>query len=149
MITRTSIGTTEAQRAIAAGVAMATERSQPMAFAVVDNVGALIACLRMDGAPARILTHALRKAYTAAEMGRDTAEFGRNLRERGGSLGQWGNDGLTTLPGGCTVFCRGEVVGAVACGGSPSEVDELIAAAMARAIAPDAQGPAGPRIDKA
>lgn len=107
-----------------------------MAFAVVDNVGAPIACLRMDGAPARILTHALRKAYTAAEMGRDTAEFGRNLRERDGSLAQWGNPQLTTLPGGCTVFYDGAVVGAVACGGCPSDVDELIAAAMAHAIGP-------------
>jgi glc operon protein GlcG len=134
MITRTSLGTAEAQRAIAAGVEMATQRGQPMAFAVVDDVGAPIACLRMDGAPARILTHALRKAFTAAEMGRDTAEFGRNLRERGGNLAQWGNPQLTTLPGGCAVLCAGAVVGAVACGGSPSDVDELIAAAMARAI---------------
>ena len=134
MITRTSLGTVEAQRAIAAGVELAALHGQPMAFAVVDNVGALIACLRMDGAPARILTHALRKAYTAAEMGRDTAEFGRNLHARGGSLAQWGNRRLTTLPGGCTVFCNGEVIGAVACGGSPSAVDEEIAAAMSRAI---------------
>jgi uncharacterized protein GlcG (DUF336 family) len=134
MITRTTIGTEEAQRAIAAGVELATQHGYKMAFAVADHVGALIACLRMDGAPARILTHAIRKAYTAAEMGRDTAEFGRNLRDRGGDLVQWGNPQLTTLPGGCTVFLNGEVVGGVACGGSPTEMDERIAAAMVRAI---------------
>jgi uncharacterized protein GlcG (DUF336 family) len=87
----------------------------------------------MDGAPARTLTHALRKAFTAAEMGRDTARFGKDLQDRRGGLDQWGNLDLTTLPGGCVVVLDGEVVGSVACGGAPTELDVEIARAMCAA----------------
>ena len=104
-----------------------------MSFAVADSAGALIACLRMDGAPARTLTHAIRKAYSAAEMGRDTSRFARDLEERGGNLEQWGNSQLTTLTGGCVVM-RGEaVLGGVAGGGPPPAEDEAIARMMVAA----------------
>ena len=128
-----SLGLNEARRAIAEGVAQAEQRGQAMSFAVTDHCGALIMCERMDGAPARTLTHAMRKAYTSAEMGRDTARFGDDLRERGGGLDQWGNPELTTLPGGCVVAREGGVLGAVACGGAPTQVDQEIARAMAGA----------------
>ncbi len=97
---------------------MAQERSLLMAFAVADRWGALIACERMDGTPSRNLTHAIRKAFTSGEMGRDTTLFADQLRERSGDLVQWGNPMLTTLAGGCVVQKDGEVLGAVACGGA-------------------------------
>lgn len=126
-----SLGLDEARRAIAEGTAQAERRGHLMSFAVADHCGALIACERMDGAPARTLTHAIRKAYTAAEMGRDTARFGDDLKERGGGLDQWGNAKLTTLPGGCVVESESGVVGAVACGGAPTKIDQEIAREMA------------------
>jgi uncharacterized protein GlcG (DUF336 family) len=130
MLKSESLGLNEARRAIAEGVAQAEQRGHAMSFADADHSGALIMCERMDGAPARTLTHAIRKAYTAAEMGRDTARFGDDLRDRGGGLDQWGNAKLTTLPGGCVVVSQGSVVGAVACGGAPTQIDVEIARAM-------------------
>jgi len=130
MLKLETLGFDEAMRALDAGREGARGRGLVMSFAVVDHAGALIACQRMDGAPARTLTHAMRKAYTAAEMGRDTSRLSQDLQERGGNLSQWGNRRLTTLGGGCVVKKDDRVVGAVACGGAPTAVDEDIAQIM-------------------
>jgi uncharacterized protein GlcG (DUF336 family) len=128
-----SLGLVEAERAVAAGVAAARIRGAAMAFAVTDHAGELIMVVRMDGAAARIVRHAIRKAYTAAIMGRNTLAFRRDLEERGGSLDQWGDSCLTTLQGGVVVKKREIVLGAVACGGATIEGDEEIAHGMAQA----------------
>lgn len=128
-----TLGLAEAQQAIDAGLQEARRQGLVMAFAVADHAGALIACQRMDGAPARNLEHAIRKAFTAAEMGRDTSRFARDLTERGGNLAQWGNSRLTTLAGGCVVMRNSQPVGAVACGGAPTQTDETVARLMADA----------------
>jgi uncharacterized protein GlcG (DUF336 family) len=133
MIDLQSLGLVEAERAIATGVASARARGAAMAFAVTDHAGELIAVLRMDGAAARILHHAIRKAYTAAIMGRNTLAFRRDLDERGGSLAQWGDLRLTTLQGGVVVKKQKIVLGAVACGGATIDADEEIAHSMAQA----------------
>jgi Haem degrading protein HbpS-like len=46
-----------------------------MAIAVTDEAGSLVFGARMEQAAARILTHAIRKAYTSAVMQRDTITF--------------------------------------------------------------------------
>jgi len=74
MIQRVSLGLEEAQRAIAAVLEEAKREGRPVAVAVVDANGDVISCARMDGAHARVLRFAVRKAYTAAVMGRDTLE---------------------------------------------------------------------------
>ena len=79
MIPQLSLGPEEAQRAIAAVFDQAKKDGRPVAVAVVDNHGELIASARMDGAHARVLRHAIRKAYTAAVMGRDTLAFKKDI----------------------------------------------------------------------
>ncbi|MBL8549261.1 MAG: heme-binding protein [Hyphomonadaceae bacterium] len=135
MLVHHSLSQGEARAALEAGLAAARARGVVVALAVGDRTGEIIACERMDGAPARNLKHAFRKVFTAAEMGRDTSVFGDQLRQRGGDLVQWGDPRLTNLPGGLAVIRDGEVVGAVACGGAPSDVDIEIARAMAAATA--------------
>lgn len=115
-------------------MAEAEARGLIMGFAVTDHAGALIAAARMDGAPARLLRHAMRKAFTSAEMGRNTLAFQRDLDMRGGNLEQWGNPDLTTLPGGLAVKEGAQVCGAVACGGGPLDADEAVARAMVVAM---------------
>ncbi len=130
MLHHKSLSVVEARAALAAGLDLARAQSQPMAFAVVDRAGELIVCERMDGAAARVLKQAIRKAFTAAEMGRDTAVFGQQLRERGGDLVQWGDPRLTNLPGGMVVLLDGDVVGGVGCGGATATIDMAAAQAM-------------------
>jgi glc operon protein GlcG len=81
----------------------------------------------MDGAPARVMTHAIRKAYTAAVMGRDTLKFKADLATRGGNLAEWGDARLTTLQGGVVVRVNGQVVGGLGVGGNTTERDTAIA----------------------
>jgi glc operon protein GlcG len=128
-----SLGLIEAEKAIAGGIAAARALGKAMAFAVADHSGEMIATARMDGAHPRILRHSVRKAYTAAVMGRHTLAFKRDLKEREGALDQWGDAKLTTLPGGLVVELNGKYVGAVGAGGGGPD-DEAVARAMVKAM---------------
>jgi len=128
-----SLGLLEAEKAIAGGIAAARSMGKAMAFAVADASGEMIATARMDGAHPRILRHSVRKAYTAALMGRHTLSFKRDLEEREGALDQWGDRNLTTLPGGLVVQAQGKFVGAVGAGGGGPD-DEAVARAMVTAM---------------
>lgn len=134
MLTRHMIGFEEAQRAIEAARKEAEKDGQPMSFAVADSYGELIACLRMDGSPPRVLRHSIRKAYTAGIMHRGTLEFKAQFRERDSSLDDWGDMRLTTLQGGMPVRHKGEVVGAVGVGGNSVTRDTEICRIAIQAI---------------
>ena len=117
MVPQLSLGLEEAQRAIAAVFDQAKKDGRPVAVAVVDNHGDLITCARMDGAHARVLRYAIRKAYTAAVMGRDTVAFKKDIQDAGRSLSDYGDPLLTTLQGGLVVRSGNQIVGAIASGG--------------------------------
>jgi glc operon protein GlcG len=119
MVPQLSLGLEEAQRAITAVFEQAKKDGRAVAVAVVDNHGELIACARMDGAHARVLRHAIRKAYTAAVMGRDTLALKKDMVDAGRTLGDYGDSSLTTLQGGLVARSGDQVVGAIASGGSP------------------------------
>lgn len=134
MLEQRSLGWDEAQRAIAAVFEAAAANGTVMSVAVVDNHGDLIACGRMDGSHARVLKHSIRKAYTAAIMGRDTLAFKRDLYERDGNLDEWGDPTLTTLQGGLVVKSDSQVVGGLGVGGSSLRQDEEVARVGLRAM---------------
>jgi len=123
MLQELSLGLEEAERAIAAVFAQAKKDGRAVAVAVADVHGDLIACARMDGAHARVLKHAIRKAYTAAVMGRDTLAFKKDMQEADRSLSDYGDSSLTTLQGGLVVRSGKKVIGAIAAGGSPKQRD--------------------------
>jgi glc operon protein GlcG len=126
MLVRHMLGLPEAQCAIDAFLREAMKDAQPMAIAVTDSYGELIAAQRMDGAPPRVLRHAMRKAFTAGFMHRGTLEFKAQFKDRDSSLDEWGDMRLTTLQGGLPVRYNGEVVGAVGVGGNSIERDTEI-----------------------
>jgi len=123
MLPQLSLGLEEAQRAITAVFEQAKIDGRAVAVAVVDNHGELIACARMDGAHARVLRHAIRKAYTAAVMGRDTLAFKKDMQDAGRTLSDYDDGSLTTLQGGLVVRVDKQIVGAIASGGSPRQRD--------------------------
>ncbi len=134
MQTRECLGLGQAQRAIAAVLEEATRQGKPMAVAVVDDRGDPIASARMDGVPERVLRFALRKAYTAAVMGRDTLVFKKLLVDTGRTLADYGDPMFTTLQGGLTVTVDGRVVGGFAVGGNTVTGDEEVARVGLRAL---------------
>ncbi len=145
-----TLSAVEAEKAIAAGRAMAQRYGRAMAFVVADREGELIATYRMDGAAARNLRQAIRKARTAAVMARNTLTFKRDLEDRNGNLDEWGDPMLTTLQGGYVVkpvdvverqairmqvdATDDIVLGSVACGGASNELDEDVARTMVSAM---------------
>ena len=118
MIEKMSLGLEEAQRAIAAIFEQAEKEGRPLAAAITDNNGDLISCARMDGAHARVLQHAIRKAHTAAIMARDTVTFQKTMQQRGRTLADYGDPSLTSLQGGLVIVSGGQVVGGIGSGGS-------------------------------
>lgn len=102
-------------------------------MAVVDDAGNLLAYARMD----RCLrpTFALRKAYTSALRGMDTAAFAEQLRTQNRSLESFGDPQLIALAGGVVAMYDGAVIGAIGVGGLPSGLDdEAIAKAGLQAL---------------
>ena len=134
MIHIESLGYEEAQRGIAAVIEAAGAEGHPMSVAVVDCHGELLACARMNGSHARVLKHAIRKAYTAAVMGRDTLSFKYDLWERNGNLDEWGDPTLTTLQAGLVAMSERKIAGAIGVGGNSLARDEEIARIGLRAM---------------
>jgi glc operon protein GlcG len=143
MLLKRMIGADEAQRAIDAAIREANKDGVPMSFAVVDTYGEVVVATRMDGSAARVLRHAIRQAYTAGIMQRDTVEFKKQLVERDGNLDEWGDAMLTTLPAGVAILYEGEVVGAIGVGGNSLARDQEIAAIGAQAVAFDGGAKSG------
>jgi uncharacterized protein GlcG (DUF336 family) len=113
----------------------AARDGRKMAFCVVDEAAALIFAERMEGCDARILEHAVRKAYTSATMKRSTLFFRDQNAELGKTLADWGGGELTQLPGGTDIKIGGECWGAVGVGGNTPERDVELAELARKALA--------------
>ena len=135
MWNKSMISLEQAQNAITAMIAdynRDTNRRK-VDMAVVDDAGNLLAYARMD----RCLrpTFAIRKAYTSAVRGIDTAAFAEQLSSTGRSIESFGDPQLIALAGGVAVIHEGQVVGAIGVGGLPSGLDdEAIARAGVAAL---------------
>lgn len=128
MFQQNRLGLADAQRARDAILAALTATDSPVALAIADEHGVPILLLRQDGAPARMLSRARAKAYTAAVLGRDTVEFRDNgVKATQRTLDDWGDPMLTTLQGGLAVRSNGSVVGGIAMSGNTTIRDEALA----------------------
>ena len=125
MLVQRSLGLDDAQRVITAVVDYAKAHNKHVAVVVVDRVGDLISCAKMDGRSVRFLKAAHRKAYSAAVFEMDTDGIIKfwNRQEEHGHRGphDWNDPMLTTLPGGLCITHDGKVVGAISVAGGGSE----------------------------
>ncbi|MDP9226903.1 MAG: heme-binding protein [Actinomycetota bacterium] len=128
MFQQIKLGLAEAERARDAIVAALAASDSPIALAVADEHGVPILLLRQDGAPARMLSRARSKAYTAATIGLDTVEFrDQHVKAQQRTLDDWGDPMLTTLQGGLVIRVNGNVVGGIAMSGNTTIRDEALA----------------------
>lgn len=128
MFRQHKLGLQEAERARDAVLAALSATDSPAALAVADEHGLPILLMRQDGAPARMLGRARAKAYTAANLGLDTAVFrDEHVKARQRTLDDWGDPQLTTLQGGLAIKVDGEVVGGIAMSGNTTVRDEALA----------------------
>ena len=106
---------------------------KPVAAAVVDDHGDLIAFGRMDGASPRAVSGAINKAYTAARMGRDTHVFAQLLKDQGYHHDWFGDRRFTGLKGGVAVNAANSCLGGLGVAGRSAEEDyELTQKGLAR-----------------
>ncbi len=128
MFQQHKLGLEEAERARDAILAALTAADSPVALAIADEQGVPILLLRQDGAPARMLSRARAKAYTAANLGLDTVVFrDEHVKAKLRALEDWGDPLLTTLQGGLVVKLNGKVVGGIAMSGNSTTRDEALA----------------------
>lgn len=79
---------------------------RPVAMAIVDDAGNLLAYQQMDGLRMFTRRHAMRKAYTAAITGMNSGQFGEDcLKSRGTTVREIGGD-LELTPGAGGVVVR-------------------------------------------
>ena len=135
--TRPLLDVAECMDAVDAILEAAVEGSrQPMALAIVDEYGALLAFASMDGTSPFVREFAIKKAYTAALMRADLKEFGERRQAQGRSVADYGDPNLVGATRGGVVIRRsqdGHVLGGIGVsGGTPEEDDAVARAGLAR-----------------
>jgi uncharacterized protein GlcG (DUF336 family) len=132
---RTSLGLPDALRAVDAVLAAAQgEPDRPVAVAVVDPDGELVAYARMDGTGHVPRRMAIRKARTSARMGLPSGEVVSRLGSSGVVLADLDDPGLCGIPGGLPVRHGAVVVGGVGVSGRAAEEDLALARAGVDAL---------------
>ncbi len=131
-----SITLEQAEKAVQAAKAKASDIDTLMNIAIVDAGANLVAFARMDGAWLGSLDIAQKKARTARYFDMPTGEIGK-LAQPGGPLYniEHSNGGLISFPGGLTIKnASGEVIGAIGVSGSSVENDHTVAQAGVDAL---------------
>lgn len=98
---------------------------EPVAMAIVDGTGNLLAYQTLDNLRLFSRRHALRKAYTAAVLGTDTGANAQRLHGQGRSISELGDANLTHGQGGLVIRKDGVILGGIGVGGYTSgQADE-------------------------
>ena len=104
MAERPTISFAQAQAAMAAMIEKATRTPElPVSMAIVDAAGNLLAFATMDNLRLFTPRHAVRKAYTAAITGLNSAVHAEWLKTRELTVGDFGGDPMLTPSGGGVV----------------------------------------------
>lgn len=126
----------QAEAAISAAKAKATEINTLMNIAVVDSGTNLVAFAHMDDAWLGSIDISQRKARTARYFNMNSGEIGK-LSQPGGPLYniEHSNGGLISFPGGVLIKnSDGAILGAIGVSGDSVENDHIVAQAGADAI---------------
>lgn len=111
----------------------------PVAAAVVDPSGELVAFARLDGTPGIAIEIAINKAYTAARTKRPTRALAEQMRNEQKQLEIFGDARLTYFHGGVPVIAAsGDVAGGLGVSGRAEEDDDALAAAALTSLNLDA-----------
>ncbi len=120
----------------------ATDGRGPVAAAVTDSCGHVLAFLRGDQAPLRASRLATMKAYTASRFGQATADVARQVAASGRTLSEYGDRRFTGLAGGVPIMgASGVLIGALGVSGrAPADDDVLARTVLATAGLGPGQG---------
>lgn len=132
----TPIDLATATKVLDAAQAEADRQSWPVAIAVVDPAGFLVAFRRLDNTQYGSVTVSIEKAKTSAQFRRPTKVFEDILAQGGSGLRILALPGATPLEGGVPIVVDGKIIGAIGVSGVQSSQDAIVAAAGAAAVKP-------------
>ena len=119
----------QARKAIAAGEAEARRNNWPVAMAVVDTAGHLVAFGRIDNTQSASIQVAQDKAASAAMYRRPTKAFQDGLAKGGDGLRILHLNRATAVDGGLPIMVEGKIVGAIGVSGVQGHEDAVVAKA--------------------
>ena len=93
---------------------------EPVAMAIVDDTGNLVAYAKMDNLRIFSRRHALRKAYTSAIVGMDSGAHAERIHGQGRNMSDLGDPNLAHGQGGLVLMQDGAILGGIGVGGYPS-----------------------------
>lgn len=124
----------QARKALAAAQADAKSRSWPMAIAIVDNAGLLVAFEKLDNTQNGSVLIAQDKAASAALLRRPTKDLQDQIASGGAGLRYLALRHSVPVEGGVPLIVDGRIVGAIGVSGMASDQDGVIAKAGAAAL---------------
>jgi glc operon protein GlcG len=124
----------QAKRAIAAGQAEARKNSWPMAIAILDTSGNLVAYEKMDDTQTASIQVAIDKGVSAAIYRRPTKVFEDIVAKGGAGLRVMNLRNASMVEGGLPIVLNGKVIGAIGVSGAASDQDGMVAKAGADAL---------------
>jgi len=124
----------QARKAIAAAGAESRKNGWPMAIAIVDTSGQLVAFERIDNTQTASTMIAQDKAVASAMLRRTTKVIQDGVAGGGAGVRLLGLRYATPIEGGLPLFVDGKIVGAIGVSGMASDQDGVIAKAGADAL---------------
>lgn len=119
----------QAQAIVQRGLDEGARRGLPLAIAVVEPSGELVAFARMDDVPYGSIPLAQDKARTSARF--RTTTVSREEQVNNGRYALLTADDFVAIGGGVPIVVDGRVIGAVGISGGTSAEDAVVAAAIA------------------
>jgi glc operon protein GlcG len=117
-----------AVKALVSGAeAEGAKRNVSVTICIVDESGNLLFLQKGDRAPLMTLDFAQKKARHAATYGRPSAAGAETLKK--GDVSVLAYPSYFPNQGGLPILIDGQLVGAISCSGSKSEIDEAVAQA--------------------
>ena len=124
----------QAKKVLAAAQADAKSKSWPMAIAVVDNAGMLVAFEKLDNTQNGSVMIAQDKAQSSALLRRPTKAIQDGVAGGGVGLRLLGLRYAVPIEGGLPLMVDGKIVGAIGVSGMAADQDGVIAKSGADAL---------------
>jgi uncharacterized protein GlcG (DUF336 family) len=131
----TSVNLDQARKALAAAMAEARKMNLPMAVAVVDNAGQLVAFERMDNTQTASVLVSQDKAVSAAMYRRPTKVMQDAVAGGGAGVRFLNLRGASVVEGGLPLVIDGKIIGGIGVSGAASDQDGVVAKAGVDALA--------------
>jgi glc operon protein GlcG len=124
----------QARKAIAAGQAEARKNSWPVAIAIVDTAGNLVAYEKMDNTQTASILVAIDKGRSAAIYRRPTKVFEDLVAKGGAGVRALNLRDASVVDGGLPIVVDGKVIGGIGVSGVAGDQDGMVAKAGADAL---------------